>query len=261
MIPMPHPDEDRANDAQAPSLRGEGGTPADRHAIRYYQKLWGQGGLMGQPERWNGSGYVMACPGRSSDVIHMYAWIEDGRVREARWLCHMCDPWMQVAGDILCHLASERPLNRLLDITWDDFQRVLGGPSGLIQEHAGAAMLTLQKAVLDYQVRACLAAEPTGQAVAEPSDRIQALGFVRREGQQRLRQRLEQSFVALELRIPHVKAQEWVALGTVQDVSLSVQSLTERPLIQRILAQGCRFPRSFEAQLASPGSNPHPPSA
>ena len=257
---MPHADENRANDAQASSLRGEGGAPADRYAIRYYQKLWGEGGSMGQPERWNGFGFVMACPGRSSDVIHMYAWIEDGRVREARWLCHMCDPWMQVAGDILCHVAIERPLNSLFEIIWDDFEHMLGGPSVLIREHAGAALLTLHKAVLDYRVRACLAAEPTGQAVAEPTDRVQALGFVGREGQQRLRQLLEHAFVAFELRIPHVKIQEWVALGTVQDVSLTVQSLTERTLIQRILAQGCRFPRSFEEQLATPGKDPHTPS-
>lgn len=245
-------DEDPANDTRMSPLRGEGGAPADRYAIRYYQKLWAEGGLMGQPERWNGSGFVMACPGRSSDVIHMYVWVESGRVREARWMCHMCDPWMQVAGDILCQLAIGRPLDGLLQMTWDDFERILGGPSGLILEHAGAAMLTLQKAVFDQQVRACLAVAQTGQAVAKPTDTVRALGFVGREGQQRLRQLLEQAFATFDLRVPHVKTQEWVALGTVQDVSLTVQSLTERNVIQRILAQGCRFPRSFEEQLAIP---------
>ena len=35
-------------------MRGEGGVPADRHAIRYYQKIWAVGGLMGRPERVNG---------------------------------------------------------------------------------------------------------------------------------------------------------------------------------------------------------------
>ena len=42
-----------------------------------------------------------------------------------------------------------------------------------------------------------------------------------------------------------------MALGTVQDVSLSVQSLIERRVIQRILGQGCGFPRSFEERLAA----------
>jgi len=182
----------------------------------------------------------------------MYIWVEGSELREARWMCHMCDPWMQVAGDILCQLAIGRPLEDLLQLRWDDFERVLGGPSSLILEHAGAALLTLQKAVLDYQVRTCLDAAPTAQAVAEPTDTVRALGFIGREGQQRLRQLLERAFPAFDLRVPHVKTQEWVALGTVQDVSLTVQSLTERNIIQRSLTQGCRFPRSFEEQLAMP---------
>ncbi|MBI3330229.1 MAG: hypothetical protein HYZ81_26420 [Nitrospinae bacterium] len=250
---MPDEDADRTGDAHDSRMKGEGGAPADRYAIRYYQKMWGEGGLMGKPERCNGSGFVMACPGRSSDVIYMYVWMEDGRIQEARWLCHMCDPWMQVAGDILCHLVRGCPRQDILRLRWDDFQHVLGGRSGLIMEHAGAAMLTLHKAVMDYEVRACLAAKQEGQAVAESPQKLRDLGFAGREGQQRLRHILEQTFAAFELRIPHVKAQEWVALGTVQDVSLTVQSLTERKAIERILAQGCGFPRSFEEQLEAPG--------
>jgi hypothetical protein len=40
-------------------------------------------------------------------------------------------------------------------------------------------------------------------------------------------------------------------MGTVQDVSLTVQSLVERQVIQQILDQGCGFPRSFAEQLAA----------
>jgi hypothetical protein len=70
-------------DERESHMRGEGGAPADRHAIRYYQKIWAEGGLMGKPERLNGAGFVMACPGRSSDVIHIYVWIEAGNIQEA----------------------------------------------------------------------------------------------------------------------------------------------------------------------------------
>jgi len=76
---------------------------------------------------------------------------------------------------------------------------------------------------------------------------------VGREGQQHIRHRLESAFIAFALHIPHIKVQEWVAMGTVQDVSLTVQSLVERQVIQRILGQGCGFPRSFEEQLAAQG--------
>jgi hypothetical protein len=234
-------------------MQGEGGTPPDRHAIRYYQRLWSEGGLMGQPERYNGHGFVMACPGRNSDVIHMYVWVDRDRLEEVRWQCHMCDPWMQVAGDILCHLARGGRHDEVLRWRWEDFQRLLGGDSGLIREHAGAAMLTLHKAVTDHHVRTCLAALEDGHAALEPTRKLHTLGLVGRDGQRRLREILEAAFAPFELRIPHVKAQEWVALGTVQDVSLTVQALLERPVIRRILAQGCGFPRSFAEQFARYG--------
>jgi hypothetical protein len=204
-------------------MRGEAGAPADRYAIRYYRQIWAEGGLMGKPERVNGHGFVMACPGRSSDVIHVYVWIAEGRIQEVHWQCHMCDPWMQVAGDILCHLGRGSPLESILDWTWADFERLLGGHSRLIMEHAGAAMLTLHKAVIDYQVRTCFTGQPKGEAAIEPTQKLRELGLVGREGQQQLRRRLEEAFAAFALQIPHVKVQEWVAMGTVQDVSLTVQ--------------------------------------
>jgi hypothetical protein len=195
-------------------MRGEGGLPADRHAIRYYQNLWAVGGLMGKPTCVNGTGFVMACPGRSSDVIHIAIWVEEARIEQIRWQCHMCDPWMQVAGDILCHLAEGSPVEAVLDWRWEDFERVLGGPSILILEHAGAAMLTLHKAVIDYQVRAGLASLRAGEMSIEPTQKLRELGLVGREGQHQLRRRLEETFSAFALQIPHVKVQEWVAMGT-----------------------------------------------
>jgi hypothetical protein len=107
--------------------------------------------------------------------------------------------------------------------------------------------------VIDYQVRACLTGQQDGEAGIEPTQKLRELGLVGREGQQHLRRRLEEAFAVFALRIPHVKVQEWVAMGTVQDVSLTVQSLVERRVIQRILSQGCGFPRSFEEQLAAQG--------
>jgi hypothetical protein len=217
-------------------MRGEGGVPADRHAIRYYQNIWAVGGLMGKPVRVNGTGFVMACPGRSSDVIHLSIWVDAGQIRDVRWQCHMCDPWMQVAGDILCHLAQASAVEAVLHWRWDDFERLLGGPSPLIREHAGAAMLTLHKAVIDYRVRACLAGVQTAEATIESTQKVRDLGLVGRAGQQHLRRRLEDAFQAFALQLPYVKVQEWVAMGTVQDVSLTVQALVERQVIQRILA-------------------------
>jgi hypothetical protein len=118
-------------------------------------------------------------------------------------------------------------------------------------EHAGAAMLTLHKAVIDYQVRACFTSPQAGTDGIEPAQKLRELGLIGRAGQQQLGRRLEETFNDFALHIPHVKVQEWVAMGSVQDVSLTVQSLVERQVIQRILGQGCGFPRSFAEQLAA----------
>ena len=118
-------------DEHESQMRGEGGAPADRYAIRYYQKIWAEGGLMGIPERVNGTGFVMACPGRSSDVIHMYVWIEAGTIQEARWQCHMCDPWMQVAGDILCHLVRGESTGHGVTAALGRFYGAVGWPQRL----------------------------------------------------------------------------------------------------------------------------------
>jgi hypothetical protein len=183
----------------------------------------------------------------------MYIWVEAAVLQETRWQCHMCDPWMQVAGDILCHLAQGSALDTVLRWRWEDFERVLGGPSTLIQEHAGAAMLTLHKAVVDYQVRDCFSGPQDGPQRVDPAQKLRDLSLSGRAGQEHVRRRLEERFGPLTLHVPHVKAQEWVALGTVQDVSLTVQMLLERQVIQRVLGQGCGFPRSFEEQLAAQG--------
>jgi hypothetical protein len=114
-------------------------------------------------------------------------------------------------------------------------------------------MLTLHKAVIDYQVRACLASAQAGEADVEPAQKLRTLGLIGREGQQQLRRRLEDTFHTFTMHIPHVKVQEWVAMGTVQDVSLTVQALLEPQVIQRILGQGCGFPRSFVEQFAAHG--------
>src|SRR5262245_48385168 len=176
-------------DARESYLRGEGGLPADHHAIRYYQKIWAEGGHMGKPEHVNGTGFVMACPGRSSDVIHMYIWVEAASLEQTRWQCHMCDPWMQVAGDILCQLAQGNSLDAWLQWRWEDFERVLGGPSVLIKEHAGAAMLTLHKAVIDYQVRTCFTHSQDATSPSDPTQKLRELGLTGRAGQEHVRRR------------------------------------------------------------------------
>ena len=234
-----------------PEERPEISPEGERRARAYYQRIWAEGGHMGQPAAFNGYGFVMACPGRSTDVIYIYLNIEDGRILEAKWKCHACDPWMQVAGDIGCTLVKGRETHQVLNLTLEDFERMLGGPSELIADHAGAALLTIQKAVIDYEVRRTLS-QKAGRFVS-PKERLKEMGLAGREGQEELKVLLEERFATDQLRIPRVKLQEWVALGTVQDVSLAIQSLLETSIIAKVKANGCGFPRSFEEELERKG--------
>lgn len=207
---------------------------------------------MGEPSSFNGFGVVMACPGRSMDVLYIYLTIEDSTIVEAKWKCHACDPWIQVAGDIGCTLVEGREIHQVLDLTLEDFERILGGPSELIADHAGAALLVIQKAIIDYEVRRALSQKAS--RFVFPKERLKEMGLAGREGQEELKVLLERQFAGgapygVPLRIPRVKLQEWVALGTVQDVSLYLQSLLEPSLIARVKARGFSFPRSFEEEL------------
>ncbi|MCS6861047.1 MAG: hypothetical protein NZT92_12090 [Abditibacteriales bacterium] len=219
----------------------------DELAIQYYQEMWERGGNKGKPAVINGQAFVMACPGQSGDVIYVFLHVENGVIADAKWMCHLCDPWMQVAGDIACTLVQGRQKDAVLDLTAQDFFNVLGGASRLIAEHCGAALLTVAKAAVDYEVRAVLASRTRVPLTSKT--KISDLGFSGIEGQRALRALLEAPFAAHNLMLPRAKLQEWLMTGTVQDVTLGVQALLENKFIERVKGGGCRFPRSFEESL------------
>jgi NifU-like protein involved in Fe-S cluster formation len=220
---------------------------SDELAIQYYQEMWQRGGNKGKPSVVNGQAFVMACPGQSGDVIYVFLHVEDGVIADAKWMCHLCDPWMQVAGDIACTLVKGRQKDTVLDLTAQDFFNVLGGESRLIGEHCGAALLTIAKAVVDYEVRQALASKATGGLTSKT--KISDLGFSGVEGQRALRELLESPFTAHELMLPRAKLQEWLTTGTAQDVTLGIQAMLENKFVERVKVGACGFPQSFEESL------------
>lgn len=226
---------------------------SDELAIQYYQEMWRSGGNKGKPSVVNGQAFVMACPGQSGDVIYVFLHIEDGAIADAKWMCHLCDPWMQVAGDIACTLVKGRQKDTVLDLTAQDFFNVLGGESRIIGEHCGAALLTIAKAVVDYEVRAAMERHRVRSLLADvpltSKTRISDLGFSGVEGQRALRALLEAPFAAHELTLPRAKLQEWLTTGTAQDVTLGIQAMLENKFVERVKVGGCGFPQSFEESL------------
>ena len=61
------------------------------------------------------------------------------------------------------------------------------------------------------------------------------LGFVGRDGQQRLKTLLEGQLARYKLRIPAVKTQEWTAFGTTEDCSRWVQSALKTELLDEVM--------------------------
>lgn len=219
----------------------------DEIAIQYYQAMWQGGGNKGRPAVVNGQAFVMACPGQSGDVIYVFLHIENDVIADAKWMCHLCDPWMQVAGDIACTLVKGRPKDTVLDLTAQDFFGILGGGSRLIAEHCGAALLTVAKAVVDYEVRTALASR--AHVPLTSGTRIRDLSLSGVAGQRTLRQWLEAPLAVYELIPPRAKLQEWLVTGTVQDVTLGIQALLENKFVERVRRGGCGFPKSFEERL------------
>jgi NifU-like protein involved in Fe-S cluster formation len=226
---------------------------SDELAIAYYQEMWRSGGNKGKTAVVNGQAFVMACPGQSGDVIYVFLHVEDGVIADAKWMCHLCDPWMQVAGDVACTLVKGQHKDAALDLNAQDFYNILGGESRLIAEHCGAALLTVAKAVVDYDVRVALERHRVRSLLASVpltgKTKISDLGFSGVEGQRALRELLEAPFAAHELMLPRAKLQEWLTTGTAQDVTLGIQAMLENRFIERVKLGACGFPKSFEESL------------
>ncbi|MBI2190978.1 MAG: hypothetical protein HYU36_03200 [Planctomycetes bacterium] len=225
-------------------------------AVQYYEKMMEERRHIGRPETFNAAAHVLACPGRSTDHIYLYLHVKESVIAEARWLCHMGDPWIMIAGDIACGLLQGRRVEEILNLSLADFERVLGGPDTVIAHHTGAAALVAYKAGLDYTVKEALKSGPESRI--SPRALIQELGYEGRDGQLRLKRLLEGRFSAEGLQLPRARLESLCATGSVQDLSTLVQDLLEARAIDRIRAGGMGFPRSFDEARgkASPAQGP-----
>jgi len=87
--------------------------------------------------------------------------------------------------------------------------------------------------LLDHEVKRTLAA--AGDRPLDAAHKVKQLGFVGREGQQRLKTLLEGQLGRYKLRVPWVKAQEWTAFGTIEDCSRWVQSALKTDVLTDVM--------------------------
>ncbi len=74
--------------------------------------------------------------------------------------------------------------------------------------------------------------------------KVKQLGFVARDGQQRLRQLLEGELARYALQVPSIKTQEWTAFGTLEDCSRWVQSALKTALLNEVMERCDQADRS-----------------
>ncbi len=70
------------------------------------------------------------CPRRGKkDQLFLHGKIVDGRLKDLKFMCALCDPPMFVAADILCKLALEKTREEISRLDEKEFEEHLGGAS------------------------------------------------------------------------------------------------------------------------------------
>ncbi|MDA0837531.1 MAG: hypothetical protein O3B01_00805 [Planctomycetota bacterium] len=220
-----------------------------RIGFEYYNTIIDTGSRMGRPDFFNALGQVLACPGRSSDHVYMFMHIEDSVIKEAKWQCHMCDPWMQIAADIACSLVKGLKTSEILDLKLPQYEEKLGGKDFVVASHTGAATLVAYKACMDYEVKETIKSDQEDKV--SPKSALSDLGYTGRDGMLRLKRLIESRFDNEQLKIPRARLESICASGTVQDCSSMVVDMIERRAIELVKANDLGFPRSFDEALDS----------
>jgi len=79
------------------------------------------------------------CEKEGRDQLSLYIRMDSKRVKEIRFMCAYCDPYMFVAADILSRLFKEKELREIERIGEKEFYRALGGKSKEALEHFNKA--------------------------------------------------------------------------------------------------------------------------
>jgi hypothetical protein len=180
--------------------------------------------IIGCPKPFNACADPVVCNG-----MGVYLQVEDGVVTAAYWWCGECSDMERLTLELACRLLAGKALDSVQRLNVEAFEAAGGPVSAELRMACVRALLAVEMALLDHQVKSALAAS-AGHAV-DAAQKLKQLGFVARDGQQRLKKLLESELARYSLRVPAVKAQEWTAFGTPEDCSRWVQSALKTELL------------------------------
>ncbi len=112
----------------------------------YFKKLFSnkEEGKMGRLENANLSIEGTICPkGTHRDQVFFYARIEEKRIKEIKFMCAYCDPYMFVAADILCRMVEGKTKEEIERM--NDLKDYIENPEKALYEHFQRAKELLLK--------------------------------------------------------------------------------------------------------------------
>jgi hypothetical protein len=183
---------------------------------------------IGCPKPFNACADPVVCNG-----MGLYLHVHAGGVTEAYWWCGECSDAERHTLEIACHLVAGRTIDRVHRLGVSEFAAAGGGAVHDLQMTCVRVLLAVEMALVDHRVKSVLAAV-AGQGI-DANQKLKQLGFVAREGQQRLKKLLEGELVHYKLQVPAVKTQEWTAFGTLEDCSRWVQSALKTALLNEVM--------------------------
>jgi hypothetical protein len=184
--------------------------------------------IIGCPSPFNACADPVVCNG-----MGLYLHMQDGRVTEARWWCAECSDDERQTLELACQLVLGRDPGSVHALSVEAFAAAGGHAVNDLPMACVRVLLAAEMALLDYQVKSALAA--AGARGSDAMQQVKRLGFVGRDGQQRLKTLLEGQLVRYNLRVPAVKTQEWTAFGTIEDCSRWVQTALKTAVLNEVM--------------------------
>jgi hypothetical protein len=184
--------------------------------------------IIGCPMPFNACADPVVCNG-----MGLYLQVAKGEVTESYWWCGQCSDAERRTLEIACQLVMGKTLDSVHQLGVEAFAAAGGHEVSDLQMTCVRVLLAVEMALIDHQVKHALSAA-VGQSF-DANHKLKQLGFVAREGQQRLKKLLEGELAHYTLHIPAVKTQEWTAFGTLEDCSRWVQSALKTALLNEVM--------------------------
>jgi hypothetical protein len=183
---------------------------------------------IGCPKPFNACADPVVCNG-----MGLYLQVAGEVVTEASWWCGECSHAERVTLEIACHLVRGRTLASVHQLGVQAFAAAGGDAIDGLPMTCVRVLLAVEMALIDHEVKHVLAS--AAEHATDANQKLKQLGFVSRDGQQRLKKLLEGELARFHLQVPTVKTQEWTAFGTLEDCSRWVQSALKTALLNEVM--------------------------